>query len=338
MRIVLCSHGFSPAVGGIETVSLLLAKSWTKIGEDVRVVTRTPGRPKDDQGLQVIREPTPDEFARHLAWSDVVLQNNISLPWIMPILRSRKPWVCANHTWPRDSRGRLDWRGRLKRRTALLARYQLGVSKAQAKQFLGRPIIVGNPYDDSFFKPVPGIARDRDLLFLGRLTHDKGIDLAIRALPAILASRPETELAIIGRGEERQDLENLAAKLGVARSVGFLGALFGDDLLREMSRHKLVLVPSRACESFGIVVLEALACGCVVIASDCGGLPEAVGPAGATFPVDDVPKLTEQILRLLGSTDLQDAYQRTVPGHLSKFTADAVAQRYLDVLRRAAKK
>jgi len=338
MKILLCSRSFSPAIGGIETVSLLLARSWTAAGEEVRVVTRSAGGGEDDQGLQVVRQPSRAELAKQIEWSDVVLQNNISLPWILPILRSRKPWVCANHTWPRDRNGKLDWRGRLKRRAALLARAQLGVSDVQAAQFLGHPIVVGNPYDDAFFRPLPGIERDSDLVFLGRLTDDKGIDLAIRALPAVIKARPETRLSIIGKGEDREFLESLVSELGVKDHVKFLGALFGEPLLAELSRHKVALVPSRASESFGISVIECMACGCVVIASDTGGLPEAVGPAGMTFPSGDVDRLAEAILKLLETPGLLDSYRSAAPAHLERFKAANVARRYLEVLRKAAGK
>jgi glycogen synthase len=337
MKILLCSHGFSPDVGGIETVSLLLAQSWTRSGEDLRICTRSAGAPDDDLGLTVIRNPSKSEFAEQLAWADVILQNNISLPWVMPILRSRKPWVCANHTWPMDSKGHMDWRSQLKRGAALLAGEQLGVSQVQASKFLGKPTIVGNPYDDRFYTIGQDTTREGDLLFLGRLTDDKGIDLALKALAMVVKTRPATVLTIIGRGEERAALEALATELGITDRVRFLGAMFGAEQLSVMRAHQLCVVPSRACESFGIVALEAAACGCVIIASDCGGLPEAVGPSGEIFPVGDINRLAELILKLLQHPELQEPFRENAKSHLRQFTADAVATRYLEALKRVAK-
>ncbi len=338
MKIALLCHGFSPAVGGIETVSSLVALSWKTRGEVVRVITRTPGGGDDDLGLTVIRNPGKAELAQHIAWADAVLMNNMSLPWVWPIVRSGKPWVCANHTWPRDDRDRMAWKNRLKRRAALLSGEQLGVSQVQARQFLGKPTIVGNPYNDAFFKPASGIERVEDLVFFGRLTSDKGVDVLLRAMVLVKNSNPGVRLTIVGDGQERSELEKLAGELELNHEVAFVGKLVGEALTKELSRHEIAVVPSTAAESFGIVALELAACGCVIIASDNGGLPEAVGPMGAIFRNGDSAQLAELALELLGSRESRARYRTAAPDHLRKFTAEAVAGRYLEALQRVVKR
>jgi glycogen(starch) synthase len=87
-------------------------------------------------------------------------------------------------------------------------------------------------------------------------------------------------LKVIGEGPCRNDLEERVRKLGLADQVEFLGAIVGEPLVNILNRHKILVVPSSWNEPFGIVALEGIACGCMVIGSSGGGLPEAIGPCG----------------------------------------------------------
>ncbi|HLK15500.1 MAG TPA: glycosyltransferase family 4 protein [Fimbriimonadaceae bacterium] len=335
MNILICSHSFSPNVGGLETVGKLLAAEFQKAGHEVRVCTRTPpGSQADDLGLVVARNPSKAEFREQADWAEIVLQNNISLPWAIPLIRWRVPWVCGNHDWPRSDRGKLDLRGHLKLRIAQLASAQTAVSRALAGQLRGKPIIVGNPYDDTFFRVLPDAQRDRDLFFLGRLFDGKGVDTLLRAVKALKAERPSITLTIVGRGPEAEELKALTAQLGLEENVTFRGALFGGELIQEMNRHTLCVVPSRLRESFGIVALEAMACGMVAIGSDLGGVPEAIGEGGPVFPVDDVSALTGIIRELLDSTAALDSQRERQKRHLAQFTAAKIAANYLEIFRK----
>ncbi|CAB4956336.1 unannotated protein [freshwater metagenome] len=121
---------------------------------------------------------------------------------------------------------------------------------------------------------------------LRRLIPRMGLDLAIEAI----ASRPDDILVIAGDGPERVPLAGLAANIGVSDRVKFLGRLDQDQVPDFYRAMDIVVVPSRSLEGFGLVVLEAMACGTPVIAARCGGLPEALGPWADTmsFPVGDV--------------------------------------------------
>jgi phosphatidylinositol alpha-1,6-mannosyltransferase len=118
------------------------------------------------------------------------------------------------------------------------------------------------------------------LLTVGRLQKRKGHDMLIRALPAIRGRHPNVHYAILGDGDERANLQSLAESLGVADRVQFLGQATDDQLLRCYQQCDLFVLPNRAVgrdvEGFGMVLLEAQACGKPVIAGASGGTAETM--------------------------------------------------------------
>jgi glycosyltransferase involved in cell wall biosynthesis len=107
------------------------------------------------------------------------------------------------------------------------------------------------------------------LLTVGRLVSVKGFDVAIRAVAAAneKPDQPIATLEVIGEGIERQQLEALALTLGMQRSITFSGLLSNDEVCRRMAESDALIVPS-SFEPYGVVVLEALAQGRLVLASD----------------------------------------------------------------------
>ena len=94
------------------------------------------------------------------------------------------------------------------------------------------------------------------------------------------------------------------------------------------------MVPSRWAEPFGIVALEGIACGCVVVGSEKGGLKEAIGPCGVTFENGNVQALADQLKSLLGNPDRQANLRQQAAEHLAKFQSDAVTAAYLQIMRK----
>jgi len=94
---------------------------------------------------------------------------------------------------------------------------------------------------------------------------------------------------LVGDGPERRALEEQARGLDVA----FVGVKRGRDLAEILNAHRVLVVPSRWEEPFGVVALEAMACGCVPIVVKAGGLPEAVGEVGAVFEKEDAHALAD---------------------------------------------
>lgn len=331
MKILLGSHHFFPSTGGIETASNLLAREFVALGHEVRVVTETEGN--GDFAFPVIRRPGPLELLRQVRWCDVFLQNNISLRTLWPLLGVRRPLVIAHQTWITNADGSVGWQHRLKR---FVLRYatSLAISDAVAAQLPGPSIQVGNPYDDNVFKNVPPDPRTRELIFVGRLVSDKGASLLLEAM-ALLESKPR--LAIAGDGPERAILEKQTADLGLQSRVEFIGSQTSEQVAKLLRQHQILVVPSRWREPFGIVALEGIACGCVVVGSAEGGLPEAIGPCGLTFPNGDAQALANALSRLLENPAESDRLRQNAAAHLARFTPRHVAGLYLDAMKSASR-
>ena len=328
MKILLGSHHFFPSTGGIETVSNLLAREFVARGHEVRIVTQTPG--DGDFPFVIIRRPGISDLVRQVRWCDVFFQNNISLRTLWPLLFIRRPLFITHQTWITNPDGSTGWQHWLKR-LVLRRATSFAISSAIAESLPVPSIRVGNPYDDQIFNHGVG-RRTRELIFVGRLVSDKGAGLLLDALK-LMKAKPR--LTIVGDGPERASLEKQTADLQLQAQVGFVGSRHGKqlgDLLRE---HEILVVPSLWREPFGIVALEGIACGCVVIGSAGGGLAEAIGPCGITFPNGDARALAEAITRLLDDPAERERLRQKAPDHLARFTPQSVATVYLEAMTKA---
>lgn len=335
MKILLCSHLFAPGIGGTETVGALLAAEFVRAGHDVQVVTPSPGPPAAaDAPYPIHRRPPAGTLLRLLRECDVCFHNGLSLRAAWPLLGIRRPWVVVHHTWLTRTDGSRGWQDRLKRRVLRHAR-QIAVSRALAAALPGPAEVIPNPYRHDLFRELPGVPRDRDLMFLGRLVSDKGADLLLAALALLRPRGLRPGLTLTGDGPERAALQAEVARLGLGAQVEFTGALVGPALVERLNRHRVLVVPSRWAEPFGVVVLEGVACGCAVVGSAQGGLPEAIGPCGATFPNGDAAALAARLEEVLGSPALPRAWRAAAPAHLAAHHPAAVAQRYLQVFESA---
>jgi len=335
MRILIYSPAFLPQIGGLEINTGLLAEQLVLLGQEVTVVTTTPGDGAEPPGYRTVRRPSRLELWRQVRWCDVFLQQNVSLRGLWPLLLVRRPWVVSHHSWYCRSDGRIFWEDRLKRRLLRWAAGSIAVSQAIAADLDTPSVLISNPYRDELFHEIPGSERTRDLAFVGRLVSDKGVDLLLDAM-ALLAGRGlRPSLSIIGDGPERPALEAQARRLGLAGQTAFLGIRRGSQLTEILNRHRILAVPSRYNEPFGIVALEGIACGCVVVASAGGGLPEAVGPCGLTFPNGDREALAEALEHFLRDPEISRDLLLHAPAHLALHRAGTIARAYLAVLEDA---
>jgi glycosyltransferase involved in cell wall biosynthesis len=336
MNILIGSYRFAPDVGGIETMSALMATEFAARGHAVRVVTRSAGDNVDSiAGVEVWRRPAAAELRASVRWCDVYWQNNISielLPWSAPW---RRPWVVTHQTWLAKAGGRMDWREGVKR-LALRRATGVAISRALAAEVPGLVAVIPNCYDGAVFSaPASGATRDGELVFVGRLVSDKGADVLIEALARLAGEGVRPGLTLIGDGPERDRLRGQAEGAGVGGQVRWTGALQGWALAEELRRHRVMVVPSRWAEPFGIVALEGAACGCVVVGSREGGLADAIGPCGETFANGDAAALARVLERVLREGARVDAEEREA--HLRRHTSGAVAAQYLRVFEEVLK-
>lgn len=147
-----------------------------------------------------------------------------------------------------------------------------------------------------------------DIIFVGRLIKDKGVDKLLEALPAVRRHKPDIRCRIVGDGPERRALESLCDSLGVRENVEFTGSV--DSVYPFLKSAKMLVHPSRR-EGFGITLIEAAACGIPVItvAEPGNASRELVerGNIGIVCKLEAGP-LAESILSLMDSADVRDEY------------------------------
>ncbi|MFA4880895.1 MAG: glycosyltransferase family 4 protein [Candidatus Doudnabacteria bacterium] len=185
-------------------------------------------------------------------------------------------------------------------------------------------------------------AEKKILLSVSRLVSRKGFDLVIRALPAILEKFPNTIYFIGGKGPDEARLRAMVEKSSdpkIQEAVKFIGFVQDADLPRLYNLADIFLMPSRQIEEdvegFGMVFLEANACGCPVIGGRSGGIPEAIIDGETGFLVDpENPKdLAFKVIQLLGNENLSkkmgEAGRRRV---LAEFNWEKIIKNFISTL------
>lgn len=177
--------------------------------------------------------------------------------------------------------------------------------------------IVNNGTDPDVFFPVDaaqcaalrarlGVPPGPMILTVSRLVGRKGVNTVLEALPGVLRAHPKASYVVAGDGPDRNALVALAARLGLAEHVHFLGRIPYAELRTLYTTADVFVLPAREArpdvEGFGIVFLEAGACGTPVIGADTGGIPDAIehGRTGLLVPPDDPAALERALGELLG--------------------------------------
>jgi len=330
LKILIYSRAFRPSIGGLETMMEILAEEFTAAGHRVKVVTQVSGKAEDDHDYEVVRLPRLRLYLELLRWSDVCLCANVSLRGLLPIMIARTPLVIS-HQGGYGSPGRMSLVTELKKAVTRFSK-NICCSQAVESWIPGPSIVIPDTYRDEVFKEHGDVARDLDIIFVGRLVSDKGVSDLIDALSVLGGAGLRPRLSIVGDGPERPAILARVEELGLDSQVSFIGIKRGCDLARFIARHRLMVVPSRWPVPFGLVALEGIACGCVVVGTDQGGLPEAIGPCGITVPNGNSAAMARALELLLEDDGLRASYRSYAPGHLARHSRSIVARRYLDVL------
>ena len=224
-----------------------------------------------------------------------------------------------DHQPPHDRLRRVLQPLHLRMECATVARAHLVIANSRAiaeavaplyRRMADRVIPHAFPSPSAIGKPI-----GNDVLYVGRREHRKGVDVLLRAWPAVHAQTGSI-LHLVGSGHQ-----DLIARLPTTLRAGITvhGAISDAALTSLRERCAVQVVPSRF-ESFGLTVVEAFAAGHAVVASDCAGLSETVGPAGLLYPVENHQALAQALRQALGDALLR---QRLV--HLG---AERLHQRY----------
>lgn len=196
--------------------------------------------------------------------------------------------------------------------------------------------IVSNPIDTDKFKPAH-LAGDKGyILYAGRLEYRKGVHVLIRSIPLVLKRFPQAKFIFIGSDcGMGQYLQAKVNESGIQNAVEFIEQVQRDSMVSYYQQCAFCVVPS-LWENHPYVILEAMACGKPVIASDAGGIPEIIkdGINGLLVSPGSVADLADRIVRLLNDRDMRDRLGDSSRRYIEEqYASVKVVQKTLDIYK-----
>ena len=168
------------------------------------------------------------------------------------------------------------------------------------------------------------------LVFAGRLSREKGVDVLLRAMPHVVSHHPDARLIIAGDGPQRPSLERLVSGLEIENAVRFTGRLEPEKMAELYSDAGLVVLPTLWMENCPVSVLEAFAGGRAVVATRIGGVPELIddGRTGVLFERGNHRQLAARLVELLADPARIEAMGRNARASWeAEFTPEAHGRR-----------
>ena len=353
----------NPLSGGAE---IHLYETFRRIVEDGHKVTlfcsRFEGAAKEEivDGIRIVRRGSRNFFNFMVPWYylrqlrhegyDVVVDDLNKIPFYTP-LYVHKPLVGISHHFFGTSIFRetwflpgayvwiaeklVDW---VYRKTPFIV-----VSQSTLDEFIDRGFpkenftLALNAIDHTKLKPS-GIPKSSEpsIGYFGRLKKYKSVDHVVQAFARVKQEIPHATLTIIGRGDFQPELERVAKELGVDNATRFTGFVSEEEKLRLLQELWVVVNPSMK-EGWGIVNVEANACGTPAVAADSPGLRDSVvdGETGELYPYGDIDALTERLLRILRDDELRDRYRSSALTFAQSLTWEKTTQMTLATLQKS---
>lgn len=370
MKLLIATQNFGPAIGGIEQYGGALARALVEEGASVTVLAPAhPDAVPHDAAFpcDVVRYGSVG--AKELGLAGALLRERsngydalLCLQWtsaILPALdgSTRLAIVChGKEVMPiaqrtlRAAAERLA-RAQVLRRadhvfavSAFTAQHALAAGARAERTRVITPGVDAAKYADAAAQKSAlrkQWGAHPTLLTVARLVERKGIDTVLRALPEIAEQHPGVRYAIAGEGEDRRRLEALAAQLGVAERVEWLGYVRHDQLAPLYASADVFALPSRSIperadiEGFGLVLLEAQASGTPVIAARSGGMPDAIqdGVSGVLVPPSDPGALARAASSLLADDARRAQMSEAALAFAASMTWGATARGMLEALK-----
>ena len=365
MRVALISEFYYPHLGGVTEHVENLAAELNRLGHQAIILTsHMKGAPPD--APHVRRVGTSRVFYRNGAFTrlttgprlrarieEMLREERIDLVHVQgglaPVLglvaplaarRLDLPVVATFHSWfPRSVGLRLlrPWLQREMDRLAAAIAVSEPVIEANSRYFTRTWDIIPNGVDVGLFypdgrRPMDALEGSPRLLFLGRLDPRNGLDTVLAAMPHILTRFPRAQLTVVGDGPLRAHYRRLARPLG--DRVKFVGQVY-HERRDYYATSDLYLCPTRRA-SFGITLLEAMACGRPIVASDIIGFRELVGPVGCAelVPADHVAAWGDAVTTLLADPNRRAAMGAVGLAAAAQYAWPQVTRRVLDVYQR----
>jgi len=144
------------------------------------------------------------------------------------------------------------------------------------------------------------------LLYVGRMSRDKGVEYLLKAMPDIIKQFPKVKLILLGDGPDKDYFINLSKKLDIINNLNFLGSVNKEEIKKQFDECSIVIVPSVFSEAFGLVVVESMSVGRPVIGTTSGALPELIenDKTGYIIPSKNSHILAEKVIKLLSNKNL----------------------------------
>ena len=382
MKIAMLTPYFYPHTGGTEKYVRDLSLELSKKGHDVTIISNNVPKkakaPKEEMmdGVKVIRLPAfdfpylPISFAfgkKLIEDMDIVHTHGPAFSFTRSIPRNfKKPHILTFHcdTIMFDKFKGIPIPGFLRSAfefimdiylRMIVPRADMIISTTEAyastspvlKDFPHKIVPIGIHAEkiDGMIKKLnltPDKKKSNQIIFLGRLAQNKGVDFLVKALPKVLAKFPNTELLICGEGEEKGHLLKLIKKFGIEKSIAFYGTLTFDKLVELYYTSTVFVMPSISrLEAFGIVQLEAMACSTPVVCSNIPG-PNAVmevGKSGFLAEPRNPDSLAEALIKILENPEKakeMGRYGRTLVE--TKYNWDVIADQILAIYEEALRK
>lgn len=204
------------------------------------------------------------------------------------------------------------------------------------------PTIVPNGVDIDKFKPKTtkkGMKKSKNVLYVGRLEGRKGVKYLLLAFAQLQNVVKNVNLKIVGAGPDLKKLQTLVRTKKI-KNVEFLGHVSEAEKVRLLQNADLFCSPAIFGESFGIVLLEAMAAGTVVVAGDNPGYTSVMKGRGALSIVDptDTSEFSRRLNLLLLDDDLRKSWLEWASDYIQQFSYEIVTEQYLQVYKDALKK
>lgn len=180
--------------------------------------------------------------------------------------------------------------------------------------------------------PAAGSKELRTILFIGRLERRKGVKYLLQAYGRLTQNQSDVRLVIAGDGPDREKLEMLANEWQLP-NVAFLGFVSDEQKLELLHTADLFCAPAIYGESFGIVLLEAMACNLVTVAGDNSGYASVMQDTGALSLVNprEIDEFTRRLKLLLNDAHLRTDWQRWAKKYIKQFDYPAIIKHYEDL-------
>jgi phosphatidylinositol alpha-1,6-mannosyltransferase len=205
----------------------------------------------------------------------------------------------------------------------------------------GTDPIFFHPLDNQTIKKKLGYEGKKIILTTARLIERKGIDTVIKALPLVIKEIPNVRYVIIGEGRFKGKLKQISQEIGMDKYINFVGKVPYSALNDYYNLSDIYVMPSKGTlpdiEGFGIVFLEANACGKAVIGARTGGVPSAIldGETGLLIKERDPLELSKVIIRLLKNDELRNRLGRQGRKRvLESANWDVVARRIFELIQK----